>query len=98
MFFFENIPLHSVFMWFGILGGLLIANEITRFNKHTGIFFFMILPAILAITVWPTTSGAGSGSQTANWFAWTKVISALIGCWIGLFLRFTKKSQSSKYF
>jgi FtsH-binding integral membrane protein len=98
MFFFEDIPLHSAFMWFGILGGLLIANEITRFNKHTGIFFFMILPAILAITVWPTTSGADSGSQTANWFAWTKVISALIGCWIGLFLRFTKKSQSSKYF
>ncbi len=98
MFFFEDIPLHSALMWFGVLGGLLIANEITRFNKHTGIFFFIVLPAILAITVWPTTSGADSGAQTANWFAWVKVFSALIGCWIGLFLRFTKKAQTSKYF
>lgn len=97
MFFYEQMPLHSIFMWVGILVGLLIANEITRFNKHTGIFFFIVLPLILGITVWPTTSGADSGAQTANWFAWVKVISALIGCWIGLFLRFTQKAKSNKH-
>ena len=98
MFFFEDIPLYSACMWFGILAGLLITNEITRYNKQMGILFFIILPLILTLTVWPYTSGSDSGSQTANWFAWTKVFSALIGCWIGLFLRFTKKGQSSKYF
>ena len=98
MFFFEAIPWYSVLMWFGILAGLLLFNEITRYNKFTGIFFFIVLPLILAVAVWPKTSGAASGAQTANWFAWTKVFSALIGCWIGLFLRFSKKSRSSRYF
>lgn len=98
MFFYQSIPMHSAFMWFGILVGLLITNEITRMNKEMGIFFFILLPAVLAVMVWPTTSGADSGAQTANWFAWVKVFSALIGCWIGLFLRFSKKSQASKYF
>ena len=98
MFFFEAIPWYSVLMWFGILAGLLLFNEITRYNKFTGIFFFIVLPLILAVAVWPKTSGVASGAQTANWFAWTKVFSALIGCWIGLFLRFSKKSRSSRYF
>jgi hypothetical protein len=98
MFFYEAIPWTSALMWFGILAGLLLFNEITRYNKYTGLFFFIILPIILGITLWPKTSGVSSGAQTANWFAWTKVSSALVGCWIGLFLRFTKKSQSSKYF
>lgn len=98
MFFYQSIPWYSVLMWIGILASLLLLNEATRLNKYTGPFFFFVLPLILAIAVWPKTSGAGSGSQTSNWFAWTKVVSALIGCWIGLFLRFTKRSKSSKYF
>jgi len=98
MFFFEAIPWYSVLMWFGILAGLIIFNEINRFNKQTGIFFFILLPIILTIFVWPETSGTSSGAQTANWFAWIKVYSAIIGCWIGLFLRFTKKGASNKYF
>ena len=97
MFFFEPIPTNSAIMWVAILGILLLTNEITRFNKYTGIFFFIVLPACLTFTVWPTTSGADSGAQTANWFAWAKVYSALIGCWIGLFLRFSQKAQTSKY-
>lgn len=98
MFFYEAIPWYSALMWFGILIGLLLLNEVTRFNKLSGIFFFFILPAILAVTIWPKTSGVDSGAQTANWFAWTKVFSALVGCWIGLFLRFVYKKNWSKYF
>ncbi len=98
MFFFEAIPWYSALMWVGILAGLIFFNEITRYNKQTGIFFFILLPILLTIFVWPKTSGAASGAQTANWFAWIKVYSALIGCWIGLFLRFTNKAMSNKYF
>jgi len=97
-FFYEAIPWYSVLMWLSILAGLLIFNEITRFNKQTGIFFFILLPIVLTIFVWPETSGEASGAQTANWFAWTKVYSALIGCSIGLFLRFVYKKSWSKYF
>lgn len=97
MFLFEAIPLHSGLVWIGILIGLMIFNEITRYNKYTGIAFFIVLPIVLTIFVWPKTSGIGTGSQTANWFAWTKVYSALIGCYIGLGLRFSKTLQSRKW-
>lgn len=94
MFLFEAIPLHSWIAWFAILILLILFNEITRYNKATGILFFVILPIVLTILVWPKTSGVGSGTQTANWFAWVKVYSALIGCYMGLCLRFSKKMQS----
>lgn len=97
MFLFESIPWYSWLVWIGILAGLIILNEVTRYNKQTGIIFFIVLPIILSIFIWPKTSGIGTGSQTANWFAWVKVFSALIGCYIGLATRFSKKVQSKKW-
>jgi len=97
MFLFESIPLYSWLVWIVILVGLMIFNEITRYNKQTGIIFFIVLPILLTIFVWPKTSGMGTGAQTANWFAWVKTYSALIGCYIGLGLRFSKKMQSKKW-
>jgi len=97
MFLFESIPWYSLLVWIGILAGLMIFNEITRLNKYTGIAFFIVLPIILTIFVWPKTSGAGTGAQTANWFAWVKTYSALVGCYIGLALRFSKKVQAKKW-
>ncbi|MEM5770258.1 MAG: DUF5692 family protein, partial [Bacillota bacterium] len=97
MFLFELIPWHSWIAWFVILAGLIFLNEVTRYNKYTGLFFFVALPLVLSIFVWPKTSGVGTGAQTANWFAWIKVYSALLGCYIGLGLRFSKKMQSKKW-
>ncbi|MBU3133113.1 hypothetical protein KPL40_11685 [Clostridium gasigenes] len=97
MFLFESIPLYSGLVWIAILAGLIIFNEVTRYNKLTGILFFVVLPIILTIFVWPKTSGSGTGAQTANWFAWVKTYSALVGCYIGLGLRFNKKMQSKKW-
>jgi len=97
MFLFESISWSSMFIWVGILAGLMFFNEVTRYNKYTGIAFFIVLPIILTIFVWPKTSGFGTGTQTANWFAWVKVYSALIGCYIGLALRFSVKVQSMKW-
>lgn len=94
MFLFEAIPWYSWLVWLGILALLILFNEITRYNKLTGIIFFILLPIALSIFIWPKTSGVGSGSQTANWFAWVKVYSALAGCYIGLWLRFSKKMQA----
>ena len=97
MFLFELIPWHSWLAWFVILAGLIFLNEITRYNKFTGLFLFVALPHSQSIFVWPKTSGAGTGTQTANWFAWKKVYSSLLGCYIGLGLRFSKKMQRKKW-
>ncbi|MBL8966030.1 MAG: hypothetical protein JNG85_03415 [Spirochaetaceae bacterium] len=90
MFFFEAIPWQSWLVWLGILAGLMALNEVTRYSKYTGLAFFVALPLVLSVFVWPRTSGIGSGSQTANWFAWVKVYSALVGCYIGLGMRYTR--------
>jgi len=96
MFLFESIPLYSWLAWIGILAGLIILNEVTRYNLQMGIIFFIVLPILLTIFIWPKTSGIGSGSQTANWFAWVKIYSSLVGCWMGMGLRFSKKMQSNQ--
>ncbi|PKL23509.1 MAG: hypothetical protein CVV47_14850 [Spirochaetae bacterium HGW-Spirochaetae-3] len=97
MLLFETIHWYSWMAWAVILAGLLFFNEVTRYNKLTGIAFFIVLPLALGLFVWPRTSGMGTGSQTANWFAWVKTNSALIGCYIGLGLRFSKKMQARKW-
>lgn len=93
MFLFEAIPWYSWLMWVAILVLLMLFNEITRYNKTMGILFFIVLPIVLTLFVWPKTSGASANSPSSNWFAWIKVYSALIGCYMGLCLRFSKKMQ-----
>jgi hypothetical protein len=98
MFLFQAIPWYSWLMFFAVLGGLMLFNEIGRYNKHTGIALFIVLPIILTIFVWPSTSGPNSGQSTANWFQWAKTYSALAGCIIFMALRFSEKIQSKKWY
>jgi hypothetical protein len=84
-------------MWVLILLGLMLFNEITRYNLTAGIIFFVVLPLFLTVFVWPKTSGMDAGVQTSNWFAWVKVYSAIVGCYIGLGMRFSKKMQATKW-
>ncbi len=97
MFLFEAIPWYAWLAWLGILAGLMIFNEITRWNLWTGLAFFVALPIALTIFVWPKTSGMDVGAQTSNWFAWIKTYSALLGCYIGMGMRFSKKMQATKW-
>lgn len=97
MFLFQTIPWHSWLAWGLLLAGLILLNEITRLGKLAGLALFVALPLALSIFVWPKTSGAGSGAQTANWFAWVKTYSALVGCYIGLILRFSKRAQARNW-
>lgn len=98
MFLFEAIPWYSWLMFFAVLGGLMLFNEIGRYNKVTGIALFVLLPIILTIFVWPKTSGPNSGQSTANWFQWVKTYSALAGCIIFMGLRFSTKIQGKKWY
>lgn len=97
MFLFQAIPWYSWLAWALILAGLMFLNELTRLGKLAGLAFFVALPLALSVFVWPKTSGPGTGAQTANWFAWVKTYSALVGCYIGLGLRFSRRMQARKW-
>ncbi|MGN8246356.1 DUF5692 family protein [Cellulomonas soli] len=78
VFLFESIPWYSALMWCVVLAGLIGLNEVTRRWRAAGLAFFVLLPLVLTIFVWPNT--AGEGSSTGTWFHWVKVYSALAGC------------------
>ena len=98
MFFFASVPLAAWGVALAVLIGLMVLNEVSRRNKLTGIIFFIIVPIILSIFVWPKTSGAESGAATANWFQWAKTYSAIAGCLIFMGLRFSEKIRAKKWY
>ncbi len=95
MFLYESIPWYSWLMWLVVLGALIGLNEVTRRWKWGGISFFIILPIILTIFVWPTTAGAGS--STGTWFHWVKVYSALAGSLGFMAIRYFPKLPKIKW-
>ena len=95
MFLYESIPWYSWLMWLVVLGALIGLNEVTRRWKWGGISFFIILPIVLTIFVWPTT--AGPGSSTGTWFHWVKVYSALAGALGFMAIRYFPKLPKIKW-
>ncbi|MEA4907412.1 MAG: hypothetical protein GYA17_09685 [Chloroflexi bacterium] len=95
MFLFEPVPWYSVLMWFGVLAGLILLNELARLNKWFALAIFLVLPAILPFTVWKYT--AVPGSSVGTWFHWAKVYSSLAGCLGFLALRHIKSWGANKY-
>jgi len=95
MFLFEPIPWYSALMWFAVLGGLMLVNELTRASKWISLLIYLALPILLTFTVWPNT--AGPDSSVGTWFHWAKVYSALAGCLGFLALRFIKGAANNKY-
>ena len=76
MFLFGEIGWQSALMWFVVLGALIGLNEVTRRWKGAGLAFFLALPLVLTLFVWPHTATGSTGT----WFHWVKVYSALAGC------------------
>ncbi len=95
MFLFESIPWYCALMWFAVLGGLIVFNEVTRKNKFIAIIFFVVLPIILPFTLWKQT--AGPDSCVGSWFHWAKVYSAVAGCLCFMALRYSKNLSQNKY-
>lgn len=95
MFLFEPIPWYSALMWFAVLGGLILVNELARTSKWFSLLIFLVLPLFLTFAVWKHT--AGPGSSVGTWFHWAKVYSSLAGCLGFLALRFIKGASSNKY-
>ncbi|HEY4391755.1 MAG TPA: DUF5692 family protein, partial [Paenibacillus sp.] len=95
MFLFEAMPWYSIVMWFVVLAGLMLVNELARMSKWVSLALFLVLPIVLTIAVWPNT--AGEGSSVGTWFHWVKVYSALAGCLGFMALRFIKGMDKNKY-
>lgn len=95
MFLFAPIPWYSWVAWVVVLAALIALNEISRRYRAAGWFFFIVLPLLLTIFVWPTT--AGGGSSTGTWFHWVKVYSALAGCLGFMLLRYRPKIAANKW-
>lgn len=94
MFFFELFPFTTLLVVIAFLVGLIVLNELARFNKWFGIAMFLVLPAILTIFVWPHTAVEGSGAGT--WFQWAKVYSSLAGCVGFMAIIYIPKLQKNK--
>ena len=95
MFLYESIPWYSWAMFGVVLVALIALNEVTRRWKWAGIGFFVVLPLVLTIFVWPTT--AGEGSSTGTWFHWVKVYSALIGCLGFMLIRYIPRLAANRW-
>ena len=95
MFLFESIPWYAWVMWCVVLVALIALNEVTRRWKWAGLAFFVALPLVLTLFVWPTTAGAGS--STGTWFHWVKVYSALVGCLGFMLIRYVPRLARNRW-
>ena len=94
MFFFEAFSMATGLVVLAFLVGLILLNEVARYNMWLSIAMFVVLPVFLAIFVWPHTAVAGSGAGT--WFQTAKCYSALIGCIGGMIIRYTPRLHTNK--
>ncbi|WP_262852865.1 DUF5692 family protein [Mumia quercus] len=95
MFLFESIPWYSWAMWVVVLVALIALNEVTRRWRWAGLAFFVALPLVLTVFVWPHTAGADS--STGTWFHWVKVYSALAGCLGFMLIRYVPRLAKNKW-
>jgi len=94
MFFFEGYTFESILVAFAVLAALILLNEIARRNKYFSIVFFIIVPLVFTIAVWPKT--AGSGTDAGYWFAWVKTYSVLAGVIGFMAFRYIKRLENNK--
>lgn len=95
MFLFESLSWAQALMWVVVLAALIGLNEVTRRWRAAGLAFFVALPIVLTIFVWPNTAGADS--STGTWFHWVKVYSSLAGCLGFMALRYHPKLAAKRW-
>lgn len=95
MFFFENYTLINILSAIALMFGLFFINEATRRSKVLSIIFYMLIPVIFTLFVWPQTGKTEAVS--GNWFAWIKTYSALVGVVGFMLLRYFPKVQKNRF-
>ncbi|MGL5978250.1 MAG: DUF5692 family protein [Erysipelotrichaceae bacterium] len=89
-FLFEGVTLASALTLLVFVGVWIFFNEITRRSKVMSLLAYVVLPIVLAILVVTNVLNSPTGN---TWFAWVKVISALLGVYGFMAIRFTSWGQ-----
>ncbi|MBI9011770.1 MAG: hypothetical protein JEZ08_06010 [Clostridiales bacterium] len=84
--FFDNLTVGSFVTFILFIALWVIINEATRRSKTVSIGVFCILPVVLAGLVYMGVLGSPTGR---TWFGWVKVVSALIGVYGFMLIRYT---------
>jgi hypothetical protein len=84
-------------MFLLVIFALMAFNEFSRSTKWGGITLFLIVPIVLTIFVWPTTTTPGNKYGTGNWFTWVKTYSALAGCLGFMAIRYIPSLAKKKW-
>lgn len=85
--FFENYTIGSIVAIILFTGMWVIINEVTRRSKALSIIGYCVLPVAVGILIFVGVLGSPTGK---TWFGWVKLISALIGVYGFMLIRFTK--------
>ena len=88
--FYNNLTLESLFTFVLFVLVCLAFNEATRRSKAVSVAVFCILPVVLAVLVYFNILGSPTGK---TWFGWVKVVSALLGVYGFMLIRFTSLGE-----
>lgn len=86
-FLYEGLTIESFLALVAFIAVFLFLNEISRRSKTVSLLMFVLLPVVLALGIFFGPLGSPTGK---TWFGWVKVVSALIGVYGFLLIRFTK--------
>ena len=83
---FNGLTVGSTITFIVFVAVMIIVNEVTRRSLGMSIAVYCILPIVLAVLVSLGVMGSPTGK---TWFGWVKVVSALIGVYGFMLIRFT---------
>ena len=86
-FLYEGLNVQSFLALVAFIAAFLFLNEISRRSIKVSMLMYVLLPVLLAIGIFFGPLGSPTGK---TWFGWVKVVSALIGVYGFLLIRFTK--------
>lgn len=89
--FYENYSVAGILTVLGLIAVLLVINEVTRRSKVLSVVAYCVLPVVLGILIFTDVLGSPTGK---TWFGWVKVVSALIGIYGFMLIRFTKLGKN----
>lgn len=90
-YLFERGDLGSFLGIIVFIAVFVLINEISRKSLKISILAYAVLPVLLLVLV---TNGVLGSPTGKTWFGWVKVVSALIGVYGFLLIRFTKLGQN----
>lgn len=86
-FLYEGFNIETILALVLFIVAFLLLNEFSRRSKTVSVLMFVLLPVLLALGIFYGPLGSPTGK---TWFGWVKVVSALIGVYGFLLIRFTE--------